>query len=122
MAAVGERADIAQKLNRRRSVPPLAESGRGHVVIRPLRFMLQLLDSEFELRAEGLVRGLIQLLLDLLDLPIVFFELRLPRRRGAGKFVRQVDPGALAKMEFADPILEFIHAELNAQAVKVPVT
>src|SRR5215475_2759830 len=96
VAAIGQSADISQKLNRRRSVAPLAESGRGHVVIGPFRLMLQLLNSEFELRSEGLVRGLLQLLLDLLDLPLVFPDLRLTNGRGTRPFVGQINARALA--------------------------
>src|SRR5262245_12847930 len=48
--AVGQGADISHKLDRRRSVAALAESGVGHVGIGPFRLMPQLLDPEFELR------------------------------------------------------------------------
>src|SRR5262245_14447715 len=115
VAAIRQGADISQKLNRRRSVASLTESGSGHVVISPFRLMLQLLNSEFELRSESLVRGLLQLLLDLFDLPFVFAELRLTNRRGTCALVGQINARPLAEVKTGDPILELLDTQLDAE-------
>src|SRR5215467_3078796 len=121
MPAVGQRADISHKLDRRRSVAALTESGIGHVKIGPFRLMPQLLDPEFELRPEGLVRGLLQLLLDLFDLPFVFPELRLTNWRSARALVRQIDARPLTEVEKLDPVLELLDSQLYAETVEVTV-
>src|SRR5262245_4469011 len=120
-AAIRQGADIPQELDRRRSVAALTESGCGHVVIVPLRFPVQLLDPELELRPERLIRGLFQLLLDLFDLPFIFLELRLTNGRDALAFVRQIDARPLTEVEKLDPLLELIDPHLDAEAVEVTV-
>src|SRR5262249_4116011 len=113
--AVGQGADISHKLDRRRSVAPLTESGVGHVKIGPFRLMPQLLDPEFELRPERLVRGFFQLLLDLFDLRLEFPELCLTNGRDAGALVRQIDARPLTEMEKVDPLLELLDPQLEAE-------
>src|SRR5262245_54298727 len=121
MPAVGQGADISYKLDRRRSVAALAESGVGHVKIVPFRLMPQLLDPEFELRPERLVRGFFQLLLDLFDLRLEFPELCLTNGRDARALVRQIDARPLTEMEKVDPFLELLDPQLEAETVEVAV-
>src|SRR5215475_9202526 len=121
MPAVGQGADISHKLDRRRSVAALTESGVGHVKIVPFRLMPQLLDPEFELRPERLVRGFFQLLLDLFDLRLEFPELCLTNGRDAGALVRQIDARPLTEMEKVDPLLELLDPQLEAETVEVAV-
>src|SRR5262245_55942379 len=119
--AVGQGADISQKLDRRRSVAALTESGVGHVKIVPFRLMPQLLDPEFELRPERFVCGFFQLLLDLFDLRLEFPELCLMNGRDARALVRQIDARPLTEMEKVDPILELLDPQLEAETVEVAV-
>src|SRR5262249_3928827 len=121
MPAVGQGADISHKLDRRRSVAPLTESGVDHVKIGPFRLMPQLLDPEFELRPERLVRGFFQLLLGLFDRYLEFPELCLANGRYARALVRQIDARALPEMETPDPIFELLDSHLEAETVEVAV-
>src|SRR5215510_6714518 len=121
MPAVAQGADVSQKLDRRRSVAALTESGVDHVKIGPFRLMPQLLDPEFELRPERLVRGFFQLLLGLFDRYLEFPELCLTNGRYARAFVRQIDARPLTEMEKVDPLLELIDPHLEAETVEVAV-
>src|SRR5262245_9404572 len=119
MPAVGQGADISHKLDRRRSVAALTESGVDHVKIGPFRLMPQLLDPEFELRPERLVRGFFQLLLGLFDRYLEFPELCLADGGDTVVFVGQVNSRALAEMETPDPIFKLIDPHLEAEPEEV---